>query len=194
MPNIGILDPNFMPALPGGGPSVVASGGSGSSGATGSGICPPGTVSSSQGCLAQCPVGTILDPAGSNTCVAPAASQGGSSGGSTAVSVTTSSTTGSSNTTQAVAYPPCSTMPIPSAPGTQCMNTDGSIATIGADGASQVSTNAAGSTTIYTPPLPPTTGITLFGYNFSPTQIAIGLGGLAIAGLALHARKKRKAA
>lgn len=190
MPNIGILDPNFMPPLPGGGPTVVAGGGGSTSGSAGSGICPPGTVSSSQGCLAACPAGQILDPGGSNTCVAPASSQGGSSGGSTAVNVTTSSTTGSSNGPGA---PPCSMMPVPSAPGSTCANPDGSIAMIGPDGASQVTPGANGQTTIYTPPMAPTSGITLFGYNFSPLQIGLGLGALALGGLYLHKRKRKAA-
>lgn len=162
-----------------------------------SGICPAGTIPSSQGCLSACPTGTIVDPAGSNTCVSPALATGGPSGGSTATSVTTSSTTGSSNhggpsgIMQSASIPPCSAMPVPAPMGSSCGNPDGSVATIAADGISQVTTSPTGVQTIYTPP---TTGITLFGYNFSPTMIAVGLGGLAIAGLALHARKKRKAA
>lgn len=193
MPTIGIFDPNFT-HLPGGGPTVIAGGGGSTAGSIGSGICPPGTTASSQGCLAACPVGTIIDPGGSNACVTPASSQGGSSGGSTATNVTTSSTTGSSNTPP-IAYPPCATMPVPSPTGMQCINADGSIATIAADGASQVTTMPSGQQTIYTPPMAPTSGITLFGYNFSPTQIAIGLGALAVGGLYLHKRAgKRKAA
>lgn len=169
----------------------------------GTNICPPGTVASSVGCLSSCPNGTVLDPAGSNTCVAPASSNGGSAGGSTATSVTASGANqGPTGVMQSGAGPgptgvvqsaiiPCSAVTVPALPGSTCANPDGSVATIAADGISQVTSSPTGVQTIYTPP---TTGITLFGYNFSPTMIAVGLGALAIGGLALHARSKRKAA
>lgn len=166
------------------------------------GICPQGTVASSQGCLAACPSGTILDPGGSGTCVSPASSQGGSSGGSTTTGVTTSSTTGSSNNIgpgsggptgimQSAQIPPCSAMPMPAMPGSNCGNPDGSVATIAPDGATQVTVNPATGAVMSTyTPAPYSSGV--FGTGISTTTAALVLGGLALAGLYVHHKRQSK--